>query len=152
MSELAEPDELGSIMSIKVATIRSALLLKDALKKMVKRNIGCVVVVDRGKPVGIVTERDISRQVAKGPKTLGIQVKRVMSSPLISVTPTTRNQEAMEMMLKHGIRRLPIMDRGRLVGIVTDRDLLRWVVKITYEGHTPFEIKDIFARPNVSKS
>jgi CBS domain-containing protein len=152
LSELVKPDELGSIMSVKVEVVKPALLLKDALKKMVKRNIGCVVVVDRGKPVGIVTERDISRQVAKGPKTLGIQVKRVMSSPLISVTPTTRNQEAMEMMLKHGIRRLPIIDRGRLVGIVTGRDLLRWVVKMTYEGHTPFEIKEIFARPNFSKS
>ena len=63
-----------------------------------------------------------------------------------------RDLKAMEMMLKHGIRRLPIIDRGRLVGIVTGRDLLRWVVKITYEGHTPFEIKEIFARPNLSKS
>ena len=139
-------------MSAKVVTVKPSMLLKDALKKMVKRNIGCIVVVDRGKPVGIVTERDISRQVAKGPKTLGIQVKRVMSSPLISVSPSGSNSQAMELMLKHGIRRLPVIDGKRLVGIITERDLLRWVVKITYEGNTPPEIKEILSRPNLSKS
>ncbi len=152
MSELVESDELSSIMSAKVETVKPSMLLKDALKKMVKRNIGCVVVVDKGTPVGIVTERDVSRQVAKGPKTLGIQVKRVMSSPLISASPFTRNPEAMELMLRHGIRRLPIISGNRLVGIITERDLLRWVVKITYEGHTPPEIKEILSRPNISKS
>ncbi len=152
MSELVELNELSSIMSGKVETTKPNMLLKDALRKMVKRNIGCVVVVDSGKPVGIVTERDISRQVAKSPKALRTQVRHVMSSPLISVSPSTRNQEAMEMMLKHGIRRLPIIDGKRLVGIVTERDLLRWVVQITYEPHTPPEIAEILARPNLSKS
>jgi len=118
----------------------------------VKRNIGCVIVVDKRKPVGIVTERDISRQVAKGASALTVQVKRVMSSPLIFASRNTRNQEAMEMMLKHGIRRVPIVDGERLVGIVTERDLLRWVIRETYKPNIPPEIKEILEKLNLSKN
>jgi len=147
-----ESDKLQSIMNATVETIGPASLLGEALKKMVKRNIGCLIVVDKRNPVGIVTERDISRAVAKGAKALRSQVKRTMSSPLISVPQTSTTQEAMETMLKHGIRRLPIIDGEKLVGIVTERDLLRWVVRITYAPHIPPEIKEILARPNLSKS
>jgi len=147
-----ESDKLQSVMSATVETIGPASLLGEALKKMVKRNIGCLIVVDKRKPVGIVTERDISRALAKGARALTAQVKRIMSSPLISVPQTSTTQEAMETMLKHGIRRLPIVDGERLVGIVTERDLLRWVVQITYAPHIPPEIKEILARPNLSKN
>lgn len=152
LSELVEPDELNSIMNTQVEAVGPSALVKHALKRMVKRNIGCVIVVDKRRPVGIVTERDISRQVAKGARVLTVQVKRVMSSPLISASPNTRNQEAMEMMLKHGIRRVPIVDGERLVGIVTERDLLRWVIRETYKPNIPPEIKEILEKLNLSKN
>jgi CBS domain-containing protein len=151
-SALVESDELSSIMSTKVETVGPSSLLRDALKRMVKRNIGCLVVVDKRKPVGIVTERDISRQVAKGARALTVQVRRIMSSPLISASPNTRNPQAMEMLLQHRIRRLPVVEGEGLVGIVTERDLMRWVVRITYEPHIPPEIMEILEKPIFSKN
>ena len=139
-------------MITRVRTIKSKQLLKDALKEMVKRNIGSVVVVEDGKPVGIVTERDVSRSVAKGAKALRTQVKRVMSSSLVAVSPNTGIQSAMTIMLKNGIRRLPVVEKEKLVGIVTERDILRWVLKLTYEPVIPKEIKKILEKPAASKT
>jgi CBS domain-containing protein len=125
---------------------------------MVKRNIGSLVVVEAGNPVGIITERDISRCVAKGSKALRIQVKNLMSSPLITVTRSATIQDAVRVMLKHGIRRLPVVEKGKMVGIISDRDVLRWMLRITYESsllllppHFTPEIKKILERQPVSK-
>ncbi len=139
-------------MTVKVETVKSKEFLEHALKKMVKRNIGSVVIVEGGDPVGIITERDISRCVARGAKALRTQVNKLMSSPLITLARSATIQEAMTMMLKHGIRRLPVVEKGNLIGIVSQRDLLRWVVRITYEPHVPSEIKEILERPLLSKT
>ncbi len=140
-------DLVRSIMSRHVQTIKPEDLVTDALKKMVRANIGSVVVTESKKPVGIITERDLLRSVAKGARRLRSPAGRVMSSPVISISSDTPNQEAIKTMLKHGIRRLPIIDKGTLVGIVTERDLLKWVLRISYEPNPPPEIKEILALP-----
>ena len=146
-------DLLKSIMSTKVETVQSKQPLKKALKKMVSRNIGSVVVVDvHGKPVGIVTERDISRCVAKGLKSLNTQITRVMTRDLIVASPDTTIQAALGTMLKHGIRRIPIIDNEKLIGVVTERDLLHWVLKVSYEPNIPVEIVKILEGPLSSKA
>jgi CBS domain-containing protein len=146
MEELIE-----SVMIARVVTVKAKELLNAALKKMVSRNIGSVVVVAGAKPVGIVTQRDILRNVAKGSKTLRRSVARAMSRPVVAVSPNTSPQEAMKTMLAHRIRRLPVVKEGRLVGIVTERDLLRWVIRVSYEPNIPPEIKEILARPTTAK-
>ncbi len=145
-------DVVKSIMSRKVETVKSKQPLKLALKKMVTKNIGSVVVVDAAKPLGIVTERDISRCVAKGLKNLNGQVAHVMTKKLIVASPHTSIQAAVGLMLKHGIRRIPVVDDGKLVGVVTERDLLHWVLKVSYEPNIPPEIVEILARPLTSKA
>jgi CBS domain-containing protein len=70
-----------------------------------------------------------------------------MSSPLVSIHSDTPNQEAVKIMLKHGIRRLPVVDRGKLVGIVTQRDLFKWVLQVSYEPNPPPEVREILALP-----
>jgi CBS domain-containing protein len=138
-------------MKAKVETIKPKEPLNRALQKMVKRNIGSVVVVEGEKPVGIVTERDISRCVARGTKTLKTQVKKLMSSPLVTIARSAAIQEAMMIMLKHGIRRLPVVEKEKLVGIISERDLLRWVLRVTNEPHFSPEIQAILDRPIFSK-
>lgn len=146
MEELVE-----SVMIARVVTVKPKEILNAALKKMVNRNIGSVVVVDGAKPVGMVTQRDILRNAAKGSKTLRKSVARAMSRPVVSVSPNTPLQEAMKTMLAHRIRRLPVVKEGRLVGIVTEKDLLRWVIRVSYEPNIPPEIREILARPTTAK-
>jgi len=139
-------------MTAKVETVKARESLKGALKKMVVRNIGSVVVVEGNEPVGIVTKRDISRCTVRGVNSLKRQVKNVMSSPLITVESTDSVHHALMLMLKRGVRRLPVMKNQRLVGIVSERDLLRWVLRVSYEPQIPSEIKDIVERPVHSKN
>jgi CBS domain-containing protein len=152
----AEPgsfvDFVESVMVSHVETVKPTVLLEYVLKKIVRKNIGCVVVVEGGKPVGIITERDVSRKVAKSTKILKTKVSQVMSSPVIAVTPRTPVDKAVYLMLKHGIRRLPVIEEGELVGLISERDLLRWVLQISYEPQIPIEIKRILARRAEAKS
>ena len=139
-------------MTAQVETAKPTESLKNALKRLVRRNIGSIVVVEENEPVGIITERDISRCVARGTNALKRQVKNVMSSPLITVETTESVQDAMELMLKHGVRRLPVVKQRRLVGIVSERDVLRWVLRVTYEPHIPPEVREILEHPLRSKN
>lgn len=139
-------------MSAKVETVKPKQPLKLALKKMVSRNIGSILVVENGEPIGIITERDISRSVAKGLKNLNTQVARVMSKKLIAASPDTSIQSALGLMLEHGIRRIPVVDNGKLIGVVTERDLLHWVLQVSYEPNIPPEVVKILKRPLISKS
>jgi CBS domain-containing protein len=145
-------DSVESVMVSPVETVKPTDLLQYALKRIVKKNIGCVVVVEGKKPVGIVTERDVSRRVAKSSKLLTTEVRRVMSGPVISATPSTPIEKAVYLMAKHGIRRLPVIDREELVGLVSERDLLRWMLQVSYEPQVPIEIRQILARRAEAKT
>ncbi|MCC6018846.1 MAG: CBS domain-containing protein [archaeon YNP-LCB-003-016] len=93
---------------------------------MSQYNIGCLVVVKDGKPVGIVTERDMLKRVivpCLDPRTT--KVSKVMSKPLIYGDPDMDLVYAAKFMINNNIKRLPIIDRGKLVGIVTLTDILR---------------------------
>ena len=151
MSEVVDADSVKSLMTAKVETIESKESLTQALRKMVKRNIGSIVVVEGASPVGILTERDISRYVARGTSGLKTQVKKLMSGPLITIPPSSTTQEAITTMLKHGVRRLPVVEKGKLIGIVSQRDLLRWVLRVTNEPIIPPELREILERQPLSK-
>jgi len=152
LSELLETDLIESNMTTNVETVESTESLKDALRRIVARNIGSIVVVAGNEPVGIITERDISRYVARDKNALKRKVNSVMSSPLITIEPTNSVQEALGLMLKQGVRRLPVMKQQKLVGIVSQRDLLRWVLRVSYEPHIPPEVKEILGHPVQSKN
>jgi len=146
------PESVESIMIARVETVTPKEPLEHAWMKMVERNIGSVVVIEGNNPVGIITERDISRCLAKGVQALNTRVENIMSSPLITTTRSAGIEEIMQTMLKHGIRRLPVVDEGMLVGIVSDRDLLRWVLRIRHEPHISPAIREILDRQPFSKT
>jgi len=100
--------------------------IHEIAKRMVKYGVGSAVIMDKNKPVGIVTEKDlIAKVVAKNRSPASVKVKEVMSSPLITIKPTTSIREAADIMMRRGIRRLPVVnDAGELVGIITDNDIL----------------------------
>ncbi len=142
-SEVPKEDTLGHVMSKPVTTMNSSDTLGVAAEMMVKQDIGSVVVVEGKNPVGIITERDITKQVIKGNDVLKKSVKQVMSKPLITASPTMSVQQAFESMLKNKVRRLPILDGNSLVGIVTTKDIMRWVLRVSYEPNIPPHIKAI---------
>jgi len=152
MSALRKTDLIESNMSTDLETVRPIASLKDALRKLVARNIGSVVVLEKDEPVGIITERDISRRLARDKDALKRQVKTVMSKPLITAESTKSVEDAMALMLKHGIRRLPVMKQEKLVGIISQRDVLRWVLRVSYEPQIPPEIKEILEHPVQSRN
>lgn len=114
------------IMSSPVTTALEEDNVEKVAKLMNAKGIGSVVITDRkGSPVGIITERDIVRRVtAKNLVPRNVKAKEVMSTPLAVVTPYTEVNEAARKMSKLDIRRLGVMDKGRLVGIISSKDIV----------------------------
>lgn len=114
------------IMTKAVKTIKVGANILEAVRKMNKFNIGSLVVVDGKRPVGILTERDILRKIVdQSIDPSVVRVKEVMSSPLVTVSPDVGVEEAAGLMAKRGIKKLPVVEDGRLVGIVTSMDVMK---------------------------
>ncbi len=117
--------KVGDIMSTKPITVDPTTPIKQVAEIMAKKNVGSIIVVESETPIGVVTERDIvTRVIAKGLDPEKTIVREVMSQPLITVTPDTDLSEAMRMMSKLKIRRLVVINDGKLVGMITETDIL----------------------------
>jgi CBS domain-containing protein len=116
---------VAEVMTKAVKAVESGRTFEDSLAAMVANDIGCVVVLEKGSPVGIFTERDVLRRAAQGQERLQLAMRDVMSKPLVTIAPTATIWEAMESMSARGVRHLPVVDGGVLVGILTQRDLFR---------------------------
>ena len=113
------------IMTRNVATIDIKSDVQQLSKKMLDLDIGSVIITDKKFPVGIVTERDIVRKiVSRNLKANDISIKELMTTPLITIPSTVDVTDAMHRMVKTQIRRLPVVENAKLVGIVTDIDLI----------------------------
>ncbi|MDQ3872796.1 MAG: CBS domain-containing protein [Thermoproteota archaeon] len=98
----------------------------EAAKLMTEKGISSVFVVKDNNPIGIVTERDFIKKIcARGLSAAQVQIDSVMSQILTTADPQTPIDVAVQRMVNHKIRRLPIMDSGKLVGIVTVTDLAK---------------------------
>jgi len=99
--------------------------IRSAVKTMVKNNLGAVVITKDGKPVGIVTERDIMKSIGYGKVNLDTEVGKIMSEPLIAIGSDATLGEAADVMIKRKVRRLLVKEDSKYVGIITQRDLQR---------------------------
>lgn len=114
------------IMSKDVASVEATDKVLTAIETMTERDIGSVVVNEGGNPVGILTERDILRKVC--PKhlcTTGITVGEIMSKPLIHIEADAGLGQASSLMTLKDVRRLLVVDKGKVIGIVTQKDVMR---------------------------
>ena len=140
---MSNDDTVARIMTSPVKTINASDTLSSAAEAMVMNEIGAVVVVDGTKLIGIVTERDIVKQVVRTKGALMKPVRQLLFKSLITVDPKTTIQQAFATMLKNKIRRLPVVDEIKLAGIVTEKDLMRWVLRVCYEPNIPPHIKAV---------
>ncbi len=116
-------------MTKKVIFIESTRSILDAAKTLSEQQIGSIIVTKNGEPVGIVTDRDIViRAVAEDLDIEKETVERIMSKPLISVKPDDPIFKVMKLMENHSIRRVPVMEDKKMVGIVTQSDVGRAAV------------------------
>lgn len=122
-----EADLARGVMTSEVVTVGPDEPVEAAIRAMLDHDIGAVVVARDGEPLGLFTERDVTRRVLDGEDLLHRPVSEVMSAPAVTVAADTEVVEIFKLMNDRRIRRLPIVEDGKLVGIVTERDLLRWV-------------------------
>lgn len=120
-------------MTRKVITVGVGGQVGEALRLMIKFDGGSVIVTDKQKPIGMITERDITRAALRSDGLLTLPVRSLMSTPIKSVPPDMEVWKAFEMMLKLEVRRLPIVQGSSLVGVIADKDLIRWVLRVFYE-------------------
>jgi len=115
------------IMSVNVVTMPPDATIFDVATSMNKMDIGSIIISDRDRPIGIITEADIVRRVIADERDAKTTAAReVMSSPIIHVEPGTALTEAMRVMARSNIRRVAVLRNDSLAGIITSRDLLRW--------------------------
>ena len=101
----------------------------DALKLMAEKNIGALLVIDAGRPVGIFSERDYARQVIlKGKTSKDTPVREVMTTKVVFVRPEQSIEECMALMTDRRFRHLPILEDGALVGILSIGDVVKAVI------------------------
>ena len=114
---------VSEIMTNAAVIDQSDDTLVEAATKMWKQQTGSLLVMDGEDLVGIVTERDVLKAVASGMKLSDVRVSEVMSKDLVTVTPGTSLREAAKVMADRWIRHLPVLDGGKLVGVLSQRDL-----------------------------
>lgn len=117
--------KVKDIMTKNVKTISPNATMEEAAQEMRKNKIGCLVVVEGEKPIGIITERDLAYKIIAQGKNLETKVKEVMSSDLKTIDKDANIKQAARLMASHVIRRLPVVEKGKLVGIVTIDDIMR---------------------------
>jgi len=118
--------KLSDVMVKDVITVEEEATVREAVELMNEHEIGCLVVVERGKPAGIVTERDMLKRILledKDPKKT--KVSEIMSKPLVVGKPQMSIEDAVKLMFKQKIKKLPVADNNNLVGLVTLTDLVR---------------------------
>ena len=114
---------IREVMTPNPRTVSPNDSIQNAACIMRDEDAGAVPVVDNGRAVGIVTDRDIVVRVVAEGGQLSRPVRDIVSGTLVSVTPDMSTREAAELMSEHQIRRLPVVENGRLVGIVSIGDL-----------------------------
>ena len=113
-------------MKANPVVVKPTITVLEAAKRMKEKKIGNVLVVEKKQPIGILTESDILKKVvAEGKNAKDVLVEEVMSTPIIVTDPYISLEEAMKTMGKCNIRRLPVVENGELIGIITQKDISR---------------------------
>jgi len=118
--------KVKDIMSTPVRTVKETEKVSEAARMMDKHEIGGVIVADRkGKPIGMITERDIvKRVVAKNLHPSKVKAASIMSKPLATISSNKDISEAAKTMSRLKIRRLAVMEETKLVGVITSKDIV----------------------------
>jgi CBS domain-containing protein len=132
-------------MTKKVKVVRPNSSVKEVAAHMNKFNVGSIIVVEGGKPIGIISERDILRKVVEPclrPEIL--TAEQIMTSPVVTIDENATINEAAKLMAEKKVRKIPAMNKQELVGIVTFTDIVTKVL-------TTFSILEELVNPQHSR-
>jgi CBS domain-containing protein len=131
-------DTIGLVLKQKgqkVWHISPETCVYDAIEMMADKHAGALLVVVEGTLVGVVSERDYARKVIlQGKSSKETQVKEIMTSPAVFVTPQQSVEDAMRIMTEKHIRHLPVVENGIILGVVSIGDMVKWI--ISAQEHT----------------
>lgn len=124
---------IGEILNHKGASVWSIhpeATVFEAIQLMAEKNIGALLVTDKNhRLVGILSERDYTRKVAlRGKSSRQTAVREILSGQVIQVSPTHTVEECMRLMTDHRVRHLPVLDKDRILGVVSIGDLVNWII------------------------
>jgi CBS domain-containing protein len=128
---------LGELMTGAVVSVAPEDTLGEAAERMAEDGVGSAVVLDSGRLIGILTERDLLRAVAGRVHTSEARVREWMTVDPMTATEATSADEAMRTMLEQGFRHLPVIEGGRTIGIVSLRELMRTAMQVDVGAEGP---------------
>lgn len=138
--------QVKDVMVTNIITIEAEATVQGAAELMDKHDIGCLIVVSHGNPVGIITESDMLRRVLLQKRDLAnTKVGKVMSAPLLTASSQTDIGDAVRLMNERRIKKLPVVEDGQLVGLVSLTDVVR---SLAYFEHV---ISSLCARCQIGK-
>lgn len=123
---------IGTVLHHKgsrVWTVTPGQTVFEAIRMLAEKNIGALPVVDGDKLVGMFSERDYTRKVAlEGKTSQKTLVREIISKDVISVTPANTVEECMRVMTENRIRHLPVLESGKIVGLISIGDMVNWII------------------------
>ncbi len=129
--DLLEMSLVSSVMSTEPVSFTQDTVVSDIAREMAQKQISCAVIVDNGRPIGIITERDLIRKViTEGNDPGSIAISDIMTKSVLTLESDARLVTAGELMRKNRVRRFPIVRNGRLVGVVTETDVIRGLIRL----------------------
>jgi len=139
------------IMSKSVISVDSSVNVNEAAKMMEDAKVGAVIVMENNTPVGIVTDRDFAVKIVAHAYPITTPVKTIMSTPLIGISPEESIWHVADLMYAKGVRKIPVIEQDRVIGIITATDLVNKFAVSTEEDlkNMYFQsIAKIFVQPH----
>lgn len=115
------------IMNTSIVSVDSSITATNAAKMMEDTGVGAVIVLENNLPVGIVTDRDFAIKITAHSYPIDTPIRRIMSSPLISIDSNSDLWVASDLMSTRNVKKLPVIDDDKVVGILTSSDLVKHI-------------------------
>jgi CBS domain-containing protein len=115
---------ISDVMTKSVISVDATLTVNETAKLMEDAKVGAVIVMEHNSPIGIVTDRDFAIKIASHAYQITTPIKQIMSTPMFSINSDETIRTAADLMHARGIRKLPVIDDEKLVGIITSTDIV----------------------------
>ncbi len=133
MSDDSKKIRVKNIMSKGVLSVDSGINVNEAAKMMEDASVGAIIVMENNTPIGIITDRDFAVKIVAHAYPITTSVKKIMSTPLIGVNPEESVWTVADLMYTRKVRKIPVIDEDKVVGIVTASDLVNQFAVSTEE-------------------